>query len=85
MASRTLSHLELEPRKVTKRRRTASFSYPPTASSLYVAPVFTELAQGLKISRRAALGGARGAMAAIGLEAGAVLCCYGIWQLWRLL
>jgi hypothetical protein len=84
MASRTLSHRELEPSKVRKRRRTASSSFPPAASSLYEAPVFIELAQGLKISRKAALGGARGAMTAIGLEAAVVLCCYGIWQLCRM-
>ena len=83
MASGTLSHRELEPSKVRKRRRTAS-SYSPAASSLYVAPVFTELSQGLKVSRKAALGGARGALTAIGLEAAVVLCCYGIWQLCRI-
>lgn len=84
MASRTLTHPELEPRKVMKRGAAGSACLT-SSSSLYVAPVVTGLAEGLKISRSASLGGARGAMAAIALEAAVALCCYGIWQLWQIL
>jgi len=54
------------------------------ASSLRAAPSFTEEMDGRGISV-AGFKGAKAAMVAIGLEAAAAACIYGIWQVWQIL
>jgi hypothetical protein len=45
---------------------------------------FTREADGLYVSTRIGLSGAKGALLAIGLEAAAALCLFAAWQLWRI-
>jgi hypothetical protein len=54
-------------------------------SSLSVAPGFTEEIDGRGVSVAAGFKGAKAAMVAIGLEAAAAACIYGIWQVWQIL
>ncbi len=49
------------------------------------ATVFPAPAVDLTISRVVALQGAKGALMALGIEAAAGLCLFGIWQIWLLL
>jgi hypothetical protein len=84
MASRTLNQFEVGPRS-SSLQHTAAYVGPLPASSIYVAPAFTRLGGGLEISRAKALGGAKGAMSAIGFEAAAALCVYSIWFLWHII
>lgn len=53
------------------------------ASSLDEAPFITKEADHLSISPADGLKGAKAAMMAIGLEAVAVLCLYGMWEIWH--
>jgi hypothetical protein len=55
------------------------------ASSLSEARNFTEEMDGRGISVAAGFKGAKAAMVAIGLEAAAAVCIYGIWQVWQIL
>jgi hypothetical protein len=45
---------------------------------------FSEESDGIYVSSRAALGGAKAAMIAIGVEAAVVLFPVAVWQIWRL-
>jgi hypothetical protein len=47
-------------------------------------PAATEESGDLYVSHTDALGGARGAIMAIGIEITAAVCIYGIWQLWHI-
>jgi hypothetical protein len=47
-------------------------------------PAATEESDDLYVSHSDALGGARGAIMAIGIEITAAVCIYGIWQLWHI-
>jgi hypothetical protein len=53
--------------------------------SLDDAPFITSKADHQTISTASGLKGARAAMVAIGVEAGAVLCLYGMWLIWHAL
>ena len=53
------------------------------ASSLDEAPFITKEADHLSISPADGLKGAKGAAMAIGLEAVAALCFYGMWLIWH--
>jgi hypothetical protein len=55
------------------------------ASCLSEARGFGEEVGGRGISVAAGFKGAKAAMVAIGLEAAAAACIYGIWQVWQIL
>ena len=84
MASHALDQFEFDPRK-TSMRFTEIYSGPLLPASLCHVPAFPRLADGLKISRTRALAGAKGAMAAIGLEGAVVILVYCIWELRHIL
>lgn len=83
MSSPVLKPVEAEPLKATMQFP-AAYTGPLSASFLRGAPAFSSFATRPNISRVEALRGAKGAMMAIGLEAVAAFCFYGIWQVWRI-
>jgi len=65
---------------------TQAYAGPLIGSSRLDAPalaILPNLPNGLRISRTAALRGAKSAMTAIGLEAAAALCIYSLWLVWN--
>lgn len=84
MASRAAHRVEAEPVRASVRI-TAVYTSPLTATSLNGTPAFGHITENLKISREESLGGAKGAMMALGIEAGAALCLFGAWLVLHLL
>jgi hypothetical protein len=82
MASRALSRVE-EPYQTWQRIGTAPNRI--AEASECDPPAFSYEADGLYVSSRAARGGAKAAMMAIGMEAAAAICFTGVWLLWRIL
>jgi uncharacterized protein YfaA (DUF2138 family) len=83
MASPAIKHTEI-------RRGEFSFtpnfrSLPELAASLGAVPAGGKRADGRGVLTAVGLKGAKSAMVAIGLEAAAALCVYGIWQAWHIL
>lgn len=89
MAASALRRIEIEPRiefdSIQRFRLIGAFSGRLAKASLCDPTAFSEEANGLNVSSRTALGGAKAVMIAIGIEAAAVICSAGVWQLWRIL
>lgn len=84
MASRAVHHVEVEPVRASVRIR-AIYTSPLIATSLDGTPAFAQITDNLNISRVESLRGAKGAMVALGLEAGAALCLFSAWLVLHLL
>jgi hypothetical protein len=82
VASHALNHTDIQAHEFPMKTNFRSLS--EWASSLSAAPSFTEEMDGRGISV-AGFKGAKAAMVAIGLEAAAAACIYGIWQVWQIL
>lgn len=83
MASNALRKVEVE--SFERFNLIGAFARPLTEASLCDPPAFTQDADGVTVSRRQALGCAKGALLAVGVEAAAALSLFGIWQLLRFL
>jgi hypothetical protein len=75
LATSTVEHLEVEPLHTSLQ----FWGCPPHES-----PITTDEGGSLTVSAPLSLGGARAALTAVGIEAVAAFCLYGVWQLWRL-
>jgi hypothetical protein len=64
---------------------TGAYTGSAVAASASGSPAFTRQGQRVYISTAEGLGCAKGAMMAIGLEAGVVLFSYAVWHAWHLL
>ncbi len=89
MAASALRRIEIESTiefdPIQRFRLISAFAGPLEKASLCDPTAFSEEANGLNVSSRAARGCAKAAMMAIGIEAAAVICFAGVWQLWRIL
>lgn len=83
MATPALGQIKVESSHASLQFTDAYSGFLP-ASLQSAAPPSTQEAGNLYVSPKAALSCAKGALTALGLETAAVLCLYGIWQLWRL-
>jgi hypothetical protein len=81
MASHAFNHFEVE---ALKSNIADAQDCPIPASAVFQAFASTDNADLLSISTSEGRKGAKGAMMAIGIEAAAALCIYGVWQLWHI-
>ena len=83
MASQILQEFEIESFHASALADT--YAAPLWAPSDGEADAFYEEADGLYVSRADSFRCAKGLMVALGLEAAAALCFYGLWHLWHIL
>jgi hypothetical protein len=82
VASQVLEQYEVEAFHASARAN--SYAAPSWASAVGDAPAFDEAADLLE-SKANGFRCAKGLMVALGLEALAALCFYGVWHLWHIL
>ncbi|MGA9673450.1 MAG: hypothetical protein WBQ94_29940 [Terracidiphilus sp.] len=80
MASRALNHFEVEELKANILAADAQDT-PVPAATVFRAFVSAGNPDSLPVPTSEGLKPSKGAMIAIGVEAGAALCFYGVWQL----
>jgi hypothetical protein len=83
MASHAFNHFEVEALRANILADAPETPVP--ASTLYEAFASTDNADSLSVSTADGLKGATGAMMAIGIEAAAACCIYGVWQIWHVI
>ncbi len=85
MASRVLHHhVEAEQIDATTRS-TKAYTGLLAGFRGFETTLFSRPVIDIKISRVETLHGAKGAMVAVGLEAAAALCLFGVWGIWQIL
>jgi hypothetical protein len=83
MAGQVLEEFEVESFHASALAN--SYAGPLWAPSDGRASTFREEADGLYVSRADSFRCAKGLMVALGMEAAAALCFYGLWHLWHIL